>query len=66
MKWYDPPVQTIRNPIFQTDVNEVINFITENIFQRIFSQKHLYNIKLDLDPMFTQGFCKRIYHMGDY
>lgn len=50
MKWYDPPVQTIRNPIFQIDVNEVINFITANIFHRIFAQKQLYNIVLDLDP----------------
>ncbi|MBD3223106.1 MAG: histidine kinase [Caldithrix sp.] len=35
MKWYDPPVQTIRNPIFQTDLNEVINFIVDHIFLRI-------------------------------
>lgn len=50
MKWYDPPVQTIRNPIFQTNLNEVIEFITANIFQRIYSQKHLYNIQHCFDP----------------
>ena len=34
MKWYDPPVQTIRNAAFRTDLNEVIRFIVENIFNR--------------------------------
>ena len=34
MKWYDPPVQTIRNPIFRTDLNEVIRFIVNHIFLR--------------------------------
>jgi hypothetical protein len=34
MKWFEPPVQTIRNPIFRTDLNEVINFIINNIFLR--------------------------------
>ena len=32
MKWYDPPLQTIRNPIFRTDLNEVIQFIVETYF----------------------------------
>lgn len=34
MKWYDPPLHTIRNPIFRTNINDVIRFITENIFLR--------------------------------
>ncbi len=34
MKWYDPPVQTIRSPIFCTDINEVIRFIVNHIFLR--------------------------------
>ncbi len=50
MKWYDPPVQTIRNPIFQTDLNEVIRFISENIFRRVYSKKGLFEIKFELDP----------------
>ncbi len=35
MKWFDPPVQTIRSQIFKTDLNEVISFIVKNIFERI-------------------------------
>jgi hypothetical protein len=34
MKWYEPPVQTIRNPIFRTDLNEVIRFVVDHIFLR--------------------------------
>lgn len=35
MKWYDPPIQTIRGPLFQTDINEVLRFLTRNLFQRV-------------------------------
>jgi signal transduction histidine kinase len=35
MKWFDPPLQTIRNPLFRTDLNEVIRFIIQNLFLRI-------------------------------
>lgn len=35
MKWFDPPVHTIRSQIFRTDLNEVISFIVKNIFKRI-------------------------------
>lgn len=34
MKWYNPPVQTIRNPMFRTNLNEVLRFIVDNIFLR--------------------------------
>lgn len=34
MKWYDPPVQTIRNQLFQTDINEVIQFLVDCVFTR--------------------------------
>jgi light-regulated signal transduction histidine kinase (bacteriophytochrome) len=34
MKWYDPPVQTIRNQLFQTDLNEVIQFLVDCVFLR--------------------------------
>jgi hypothetical protein len=47
MKWYEPPVQSIRNPMFRTDLNEVIRFIVENIFKRT-STFSGYNFKLDL------------------
>jgi hypothetical protein len=50
MKWYDPPVQTIRNQIFRTNLNEVIKFIVDNIFLRITSKSNAYEIRLETDP----------------
>ena len=50
MKWYDPPVQTIRNQMFRTNLNEVIRFIVDNIFLRISSRSSAYEIKLEVDP----------------
>ena len=35
MKWFDPPLQTIRGPLFNTNVNEVIRFLIKNVFQRV-------------------------------
>jgi two-component sensor histidine kinase len=49
MKWYDPPIQTIRSPLFQTDLNEVLRFIVNNIFQRISTKSDAYEIKMELD-----------------
>jgi hypothetical protein len=49
MKWYDPPVQTIRSQLFKTNLNEVIKFIVENIFQRVSSKSNVFSFKLDLD-----------------
>ena len=50
MKWYDPPIQTIRNQMFKTNLNEVIKFIVNNIFLRISSKSNAYEIKLETDP----------------
>ena len=50
MKWFDPPLQTIRNQMFHTNLNEVIKFIVENIFLRITSKSDAYEIKLETDP----------------
>lgn len=50
MKWFDPPLQTIRNQMFKTNLNEVIKFIVENIFLRITSKSSAYEIKLETDP----------------
>jgi light-regulated signal transduction histidine kinase (bacteriophytochrome) len=50
MKWYDPPVQTIRNSVFRTDLNDVISFIIENIFNRTARKSGSFEIKMDLDP----------------
>jgi len=35
MKWYDPPLQTIRGPLFRTDLNDVLRFLVENVFLRV-------------------------------
>lgn len=50
MKWFDPPLQTIRNQIFETNLNEVIKFIVENIFLRITSKSDAYEIITETDP----------------
>lgn len=49
MKWFDPPVQTIRNTMFRTDLNEVIKFIIDNIFMRISSQSTAFKIYFEPD-----------------
>ncbi|MEO8232379.1 MAG: ATP-binding protein [Ignavibacteriota bacterium] len=50
MKWFDPPLQTIRNQMFRTNLNEVIKFIVDNIFLRITSKSDAYEITLETDP----------------
>lgn len=50
MKWYDPPLQAIRNPVFRTNLNEVIRFIVENIFLRISTKSNAFEIKMETDP----------------
>jgi uncharacterized protein (UPF0333 family) len=49
MKWYDPPVQTIRGPLFHTDINDVIRFIVQNIFQRVSGGSDTVKFQLELD-----------------
>ncbi|MEJ2051869.1 MAG: HAMP domain-containing sensor histidine kinase [Calditrichota bacterium] len=49
MKWYDPPLQTIRNPLFRTDLNEVIKFIVQNLFLRISDKTGTFDFKLNLN-----------------
>ncbi|MGB9591829.1 MAG: histidine kinase, partial [Candidatus Kryptoniota bacterium] len=44
MKWYDPPIQTIRSPIFYTNINEVIRFSIDNIFLRSFRKSGSFNV----------------------
>lgn len=46
MKWYDPPLQTIRSPMFRTNLNAVIRFIVEAIFKR--TSRDLGHIRFDL------------------
>jgi light-regulated signal transduction histidine kinase (bacteriophytochrome) len=50
MKWYDPPLHSIRGPMFRTNVNDVIRFIVENIFQRVADQRSSVDYVLELDP----------------
>ncbi len=50
MKWFDPPLHAIRNPIFRTNLNELIRFIIENIFLRLSKNRDQYDFKLELDP----------------
>jgi uncharacterized membrane protein len=47
MKWYDPPIQTIRGPMFKTSVNNAIQFIIENIFKRVSKQYAIFELNLD-------------------
>ena len=49
MKWYDPPIQTIRNQVFNTDLNEVINFVVENLFLRLSKETNIFSFKLNFD-----------------
>lgn len=49
MKWYDPPLQTIRNPIFKTNLNEVLDFIIRHIFFRVSRQSERIKIETQLD-----------------
>jgi hypothetical protein len=54
MKWYDPPVQTIRNQIFNTDINGTLQFLVDHIFLRIASATETFHITLDLDKDFKR------------
>jgi hypothetical protein len=49
MKWFDPPIQAIRNPIFKTNLNELIQFIVRNIFLRVSTNQGSYQFDLELD-----------------
>jgi hypothetical protein len=50
MKWFEPPLQTIRNPIFRTDINEVVRFLVHNVFLRVAHSKGRVKFNLTLDP----------------
>ncbi|MBD3289001.1 histidine kinase [candidate division KSB1 bacterium] len=49
MKWFDPPIHAIRNPIFRTDLNELIRFIVNNIFLRVTQNSDQDEFQLELD-----------------
>jgi len=60
MKWYNPPVQTIRNPIFKTNLNDVLRFIIRDIFLRVSYQvktiKFNFNLDENLPPVSINEF----------
>ena len=60
MKSYDPPVDVIRNPMFQTVINDVIQFLVENVFERVYKKSKSSIFTLDLDPDFP------ILHINEY
>ena len=49
MKWYDQEINTIINPMFHTNINEVLEFIVENIFLRISSKNEMFDFEICLD-----------------
>lgn len=49
MKWYDQDINTIINPMFCTNINNVIEFIIENVFLRISSKNEMFEIEMNLD-----------------
>lgn len=49
MKWFDPPVQTVRGNIYNTNLNEVLRFIVNNIFLRVSKISDAYCFELNLD-----------------
>lgn len=49
MKTYKPPIEVVRNPVFQTDINEVIRFIVKHIFRRVYREGDMVNFNFDLD-----------------
>ena len=49
MKTYNPPVNVIRNQSFNSNLNEIIMFIVDNIFKRVFKEGTQYKFNLDLD-----------------
>lgn len=49
MKWYDPPIHTLRGQMFDTNLNGLINFLVNQIFLRISSKTDSFSFELDLD-----------------
>jgi len=49
MKWYDPPIHATRNPMFHTNINEVLKFLVEHVFERVHTKQGNYQFDFDLD-----------------
>lgn len=60
MKTYNPPVGVIRNQQFETEINEVIKFLVQNVIKRTFINDDLSIIKCNLLNEFP------IQHINEY
>ncbi|MCX7984202.1 MAG: ATP-binding protein [Bacteroidetes bacterium] len=49
MKWYNPPLSTMRGPFYNTNLNDVLRFIIENIFLRVSYPVGTIQFQYDLD-----------------
>ncbi|GBD92388.1 sensory histidine kinase AtoS [bacterium BMS3Abin04] len=49
MKTTNPPVQVIRNSMFNTDINKLLRFIVNNIFRRVYKEGDQYVFDLQAD-----------------
>ncbi len=49
MKTKNPPVKVIRNSMFNTDVNALLEFIVNNIFRRVYKESDQFDFDLQLD-----------------
>lgn len=49
MKWYEPPLHTIRGTIFRVNLNEILVFLVENVFNRAEKTNSIYQFNLELD-----------------
>jgi hypothetical protein len=49
MKWYTPPIHTVRNQIFRTNLNEVLRFIVNHIFLRLSNPVKSLRFNFNLD-----------------
>jgi len=49
MKWYDAPIHATRNPMFNSNINEILTFQVNHIFNRVYGHDSGYKFDLDLD-----------------
>ncbi len=60
MKWYNPPLQTIRSHVFNTNLNEVLRFMVKHIFQRtsqvVRAIQFEFNLDENLPPVHVNEF----------
>lgn len=49
MKWYAPPVHTIRSPIFNTNINDVLQFLVDHVFKRLSLEPETISFHLEFD-----------------